>query len=717
MTEGITRRSTRDDDIGGGSGGRDGAVIVEDVGAAGESRVAIGADGEVGFAIGVEIAGGESSTKKARCFTSDNDIGGGSGGRDGAVVVEDIGAAGIRRISISAGGKIGLAISIQITHGKGSSKVVSRGFTGDDDIGGGSGGGDGAVVVEDIGAAGIRRISISAGGKIGLAIGVEITGSEGISERVVCRFAGDDDIGGGSGGGDGAVVVEDVGTAGVGGIAGGSDGEVGLTIGIEIAGGERDTEVIIGRFTGDDDIGGGSGGGDGAVVVEDIGTAGVGGIAGGSDGEVGLTIGIEVARRHRGTEVVGRRFPDDALVGIHLSILRVEDIDTAGIGGIAIGSDDEVGFPVGIEISSNNRTFEIPPRFTSYDDIGGGSGGRDGAVIVEDVGAAGIGGITIGSDGEIGLPVGIEIAGGERVSEVITRRFTGDDNIGGGSGGGNRAVVVEDVGAAGTSGIGGGADREIGLPVGIEIAGGERNTEVIIGRFTGDGDIGGSSGGGDRAVVVEDVGAAGIGGVFRGPNDKVGRTISIEIAGGERDTKQIDGRLAGDNDIGGGSGGRDGTVVVEDVGAAGTSGIAPGTNHEVGFPVGIEIASGEGYTKGIIGRLAGDNDIGGGSGGGDRTVVVEDIGAAGIGGIAIGTDREISLPIGVEIASGEGVPEEITGRSTGDGDIGGSSGGGDRAVVVEDIRAAGIGGISFGPDDEIGFPVGIEITGGKGCAK
>ncbi len=328
----------------------------------------------------------------------------------------------------------------------------------------------------------------------------------------------------------------------------------------------------------------------------------------------------------------------------------------------------KVGLAVSIQIpySEGNTEATARPRDSN---IGGGSGGRDGAVVVEEVGAAGIGGISMGTHREVGLAVSIQITHGKGSSKVVSRGFTRDGDIGGGSGGGDGAVVVEDIRAAGIGGISFGSDDEIGFPVGIEIAGGEGDTKVIIGRFTGDNDIRGGSGGRDGTVVVEDIRAAGVGGISMGTHREVGFPVGIEIAGGERDTEVIIGRFTGDGDIGGGSRGRDGAVVVEDIRAAGIGGISMGTHREVGLAIGVQIASGEGDTKIIPCGFTGDDDIGGGSGGGDGAVVVEDIRAAGIGGISMGTHREVGLAIGVQIACSECDTEIIIRRFTGNNHI------------------------------------------------
>ena len=89
----------------------------------------------------------------------------------------------------------------------------------------------------------------------------------------------------------------------------------------------------------------------------------------------------------------------------------VEDVGAAGVGG-TIGTDGEVGFAVGVEVGGGKRNAEIIPScFTRENNVGRG-GVFSGEGAVEDVGAAGVGGITIGADGAVGFAVGVEVGGG-----------------------------------------------------------------------------------------------------------------------------------------------------------------------------------------------------------------------------------------------------------------------------------------------------------------
>jgi hypothetical protein len=66
------------------------------------------------------------------------------------------------------------------------------------------------------------------------------------------------------------------------------------------------------------------------------------------------------------------------------------------------------------------------------------------------------------------------------VSEIVTRRFAGDDDVGGRSGSRDRAVVVEEIDAAGirwnTINC---SDSEVGLSIGIEVTGSIRELTEI----------------------------------------------------------------------------------------------------------------------------------------------------------------------------------------------------------------------------------------------
>ena len=161
-------------------------------------------------------------------------------------------------------------------------------------------------------------------------------------------------------------------------------------------------------------------------------------------------------------------------------------------------------------------------------------------------------------------------------------------------------------------------------------------------------------------------------------------------------------------EIYGGCGG-DGGFGDKDRDAAGIRAIPIGADHEVHDAVAIHICRSQGITK-IPGSRPRDDDIRQARPTGIGIVIVKDIGAAGTGGVLIGTDGEVSAAIGIEVARGEGRAEGITGGFTRDGHISGSGGGGDGAVIVKDIGAAGIGGVALGTDRQIRPAIGIEVA-------
>ena len=119
-------------------------------------------------------------------------------------------------------------------------------------------------------------------------------------------------------------------------------------------------------------------------------------------------------------------------------------------------------------LAEEEGAFEFLGAFE--DGLARGFEGGFGGFGNEDVGSAGVGGVAIGSHGEVSFTIPIEIAYSEVIAERVVAGFTRNDDIGGRRGGGDTAIVVEDIGAAGGGGIAGRSDGEVGLAVGIEIA-------------------------------------------------------------------------------------------------------------------------------------------------------------------------------------------------------------------------------------------------------
>jgi hypothetical protein len=134
-------------------------------------------------------------------------------------------------------------------------------------------------------------------------------------------------------------------------------------------------------------------------------------------------------------------------------------------------------------------------------------------------------------------------------------------------------------------------------------------------------------------------------------------------------------------------------VGIKDIGTAcpGSPGIAIRTGDDIGLAICIQIPCSQTYTETIVVRGRND-DISGCGGGRDTTVIVEEIGTADIGRIPVRTSSEVSFPVSIEITRSEGIPEIVIRRFASDDNVGGRGGGRDGTVIVKNIDAAGIGG-------------------------
>jgi hypothetical protein len=85
--------------------------------------------------------------------------------------------------------------------------------------------------------------------------------------------------------------------------------------------------------------------------------------------------------------------------------------------------------------------------------------------------------------------ISIEITGGERPAQILTRRFTSQTDI--------RVHLAvlggEDIDPAGRRGVPIRSDSQVGFAIGIEVARSERRTEIVARGFAGDDDIGGGA--------------------------------------------------------------------------------------------------------------------------------------------------------------------------------------------------------------------------------
>ena len=98
---------------------------------------------------------------------------------------------------------------------------------------------------------------------------------------------------------------------------------------------------------------------------------------------------------------------------------RFIEIDSTDIGRILICSDHQIGSAIGIPVATGERIAEvIARRFARDGHIGRRGRRRDGAVIVEEIDAAGVGGIATCSDSQVRPTIGIVVARGEGIAET-----------------------------------------------------------------------------------------------------------------------------------------------------------------------------------------------------------------------------------------------------------------------------------------------------------
>ena len=316
-----------------------------------ERNGAVGAESKVELAIAVEIGGEEVAGRESGGI--------GSRGTEGTIAIAESDAFG--------GGEIGLPVAVEIGGGQEAA------------------GGDFGAGRERIGAPAEPEGAIG-GGDIGVAVSVEV----GYGKRT--------DGGGMSGRGAGrwivgralesavAVAVEDFED-----LARGEVGDADIEVAVAIEIGERE---VIGQAAGDVC----AAGAEGAVAIAEADGEAV--CAGVGDGEVEFAIAVEIGEgevvRSAGTGIAG-----DGLMERAVAIPGEED-QGSGAGLIVQLAEGEIELAIAIEI-----------RRDDGEAAGGGEagGGAEGAVAVAEQEIERIG----GSDGEVGLAVGVEVGDGKGV--------------------------------------------------------------------------------------------------------------------------------------------------------------------------------------------------------------------------------------------------------------------------------------------------------------
>jgi hypothetical protein len=121
----------------------------------------------------------------------------------------------------------------------------------------------------------------------------------------------------------------------------------------------------------------------------------------------------------------------------------------------------------------------------------------------------------------------------------------------------------------------------------------ERNTKIVTRGFANNNHIGGGGSGGDTPIIVEEIGAAGVGGILHmllRPSRFL--PSALKVASSKSSAKIITAGFASNDDIGRGSRGRDTPVVVEEIDAAGR--IKPWLQRPNLFAIGVPVAHSKG---------------------------------------------------------------------------------------------------------------------------